>query len=135
MSDEARSTLALVPELRAELTARRGPATAAVVRRSIAAVASRAGLRVDRIDDALLIADVVLADRELERADPLQVELAASGGALELRFGPLPTGEAQRLLASAAMPGIGPVIERLATTTDAQADAQGEYLSVVVGER
>lgn len=118
--------------LRAQLVARRGPAAVAVTRRAVAALASRADLAIDRIDDALLITDALLADRELQRSGSLNVELTARPGALELRLGPLLAGDAQRLLADAALPGIGSVIERLATKATTVQDGDGEYLAVVI---
>ena len=59
--------------------------------------------------------------------------LTARPGSFALLMGPLAGDEAQRLLVDAALPMVGPVIERLATTAMTVDD--GSHLLVVVDAR
>ncbi|MEJ7797751.1 MAG: hypothetical protein WKF42_04560 [Solirubrobacteraceae bacterium] len=117
-------------ELTVEITAGRGDARLPVLRRAVAATCWRAGLPVDRIDDAILILEALLADRCTARSEELQLVLTARPDRFALTIGPLADSEAQRLLEHAELPIVGPVIQRLAsvaTTVDG-----GSHLLIVV---
>jgi hypothetical protein len=120
-------------ELNIHVTAARGPTRLPVLRRAVAGACSQAGLTLDRIDDAVLILEALLADPALARADEVHLVLTTSPDCLMLVLGPLPGAEAQRLLDEASLPTIGPVVARLATTACTIDD--GSHLLVVVGPR
>jgi hypothetical protein len=103
-------------ELTLHVSAGLGDARLPLLGRAVAGASSRAGLSVDRIDDAILILEALLADPETAAADEVQLVLSASPGSLTLSMGPFAVNEAERLLARAALPIVGPVIERLATS-------------------
>jgi hypothetical protein len=123
-----------VTEARRELTMRvsagLGGARLPVLRRAVVSASARAGLPVDRIDDAVLILEALLADRGTAQAEEVHLVLTARPGSFALMLGPLAAEEAERLLARAALPIIGPVIERLATTVLTVDD--GSHLLIVV---
>ena len=118
------------PELSVEVTAGRGGARLPVLRRAVAATSSRAGLPLDRIDDALLILEALLSDRMMMCAEEVHLVLTARPDSFALLIGPLPDSEAERLLADADLPIVGPVIQRLAST--AVTVDGGSHLLVIV---
>jgi hypothetical protein len=120
-------------ELTVQVTAGRGRARRSLVRRAVAGACSKAGLPIDRIDDAVLIVEALLADRPTARADEVHLLLTARPGSVELLLGPLPDDEAQRLLGDVSLPIVGPVIAQLATSACAVED--GSHLLVVVAVR
>ena len=108
--------VALDRELTVLVTAGRGHARLPVLRRAVAGACSKAGLPVDRMDDAGLILDALLADSRVARAAEVHLVLSAQPGSFALMLGPLADSEAERLLEQARLPVVGPVIERLATS-------------------
>ena len=117
-------------ELTVQVSAGRSPSRLPVLRRAVAGTAAKAGLPVDRIDDALLILEVLLADDQTASAEEVHLVLTARPRSFALLMGPLPGCEAERLLTCASLPIVGPVVERLATravTVDS-----GSHLLVVV---
>jgi hypothetical protein len=103
-------------ELTMQVSAGRGFARLPVLRRAVAGTSSKAGLPIDRIDDAILILEALLADGHVSQTEVVHLVLTARPGSLALLLGPFDGDEAQRLLVHAALPLVGPVIERLATT-------------------
>jgi hypothetical protein len=120
----------LATELTVQVSAGRGRARLPILRRAVAGTSSKAGLPVDRIDDAILILEALLFDACTARADEVHLVLTARPGSFALLMGPLAGTEAERLLAQAALPMVGPVIARLATT--AVTVDGGSHLLVVV---
>jgi hypothetical protein len=117
-------------ELTVQVSAGRGGARLPVLRRAVAGTSAKAGLPVDRIDDALLILEALLADARTARADEVHLILTARPGSFELVMGPLPGSEAQRLMTQASLPIVGPVVDRLATS--AMTVDGGSHLLIVV---
>jgi hypothetical protein len=117
-------------ELTVQISAGRSLARLPVLRRAVAGTAAKAGLPVDRIDDAILILEALVADARTADAEELHFVLNARPGSLALLMGPLAGDEAERLLANAALPLVGPVVERLATT--AVTVDGGSHLLIVV---
>lgn len=113
-----------------QVTAGRSRARLPLLRRAVAGTCSRAGLPIDRIDDAVLILEALLADAQTARSDEVHFVLTARPGSFSLLMGPLPDAEAERLLVNAGLPTIGPVIEQLATA--ALLVDEGRSLLVVV---
>jgi hypothetical protein len=108
-----------------------GPLVGPVLRRVVGMFAARADLPLDRLDDAVLVADLV-ASRAPDHvaADTVDVTLASSTRSLLLRVGPLHAGGGRELVTQAAVPGVGNVIEQLADGVDVETDGQHEFLLV-----
>ena len=116
-------------ELTVQITAGRGGARLPVLRRAVAATCSRAGLGLDRLDDALLILEALLADRAVADADEVHLVLTARPDSFALLLGPLADTQAERLLLE-DLPFVGAVIRRLAST--ALTLDGGSHLLIVV---
>lgn len=115
----------------AYVAVRPGPLAAPVLSRVVGMLAARAGCPIDRLDDALLIADAVAA-RAASFSDDgrIGVHVSAEPGGVELNVGPLRANGAQNLIASAELPGVGNILERVADElTPEQAKSQ-EYLRI-----
>jgi serine/threonine-protein kinase RsbW len=113
-----------------------GPLAAPVLGRVVGILAARADCPIDRLDDAMLVADAVAARAAAFAEDGrVNVQVAAGPGTLELRVGPLQVDGASALIASADLPGIGNVLERVADEleTEAAANGDGEYLRIRLG--
>jgi hypothetical protein len=108
-----------------------GPLVGPVLRRVVGMFAARADLPLDRLDDAVLVADVGAARAPAHvKAGTVDVALTSGRRSLELRVGPLRAGGGRALVVDAAVPGVGNVIEQLADGLDIQAEEDGEYLCV-----
>jgi hypothetical protein len=108
-----------------------GPLVGPVLRRVVGMFAARADLPLDRLDDAVLVADVVAARAPAHVADnTVDVALASSTRSLDLRVGPLRSGGAQALIVDAAVPGVGNVIEQLADGVEIENEGEHEFLRV-----
>ena len=81
--------------------------------------------------DAELIVDALVAQAaELSTVEPVRMSVSVQPRDLELRVGPLENGRAERLVASSAVDGVGPVIEKLADERRLLADGDAEVLSL-----
>ena len=108
-----------------------GPLVGPVLRRVVGMIAARADLPLDRLDDAVLVADLVAARAPAHVVgDTVDVELSSSARSLELRVGPLRGGGGEALVVDAAVPGVGNVIKQLADGLDIQPDGEHEFLHV-----
>ena len=99
-------------------------------------LAARADCPIDRLDDALLIADAIAATAAHFAEDGrVNVRVVAERGAVELHVGPLRPDGADGLIASADLPGIGNVLERVADELEPQPadNGDGEYLRIRLG--
>jgi serine/threonine-protein kinase RsbW len=104
-----------------------GPLGAPVLGRVVGMLAARADCPIDRLDDALLVADAVAAKAGSFADDGrIRVHVVARMGSVELRVGPLRPGGAGDLIASAALPGVGNVLERVADELQPQERLNGE---------
>lgn len=114
------------------LTVAAGPLLGPVLARVIAIHASRSDLPVDRVNDALLIADAVAA-RAPSQVDDGRVAVTVQSlpGRLEVRVGPLRSGGAERLLAGAALPQGERVVERLADDVKTRETSGGREVLVL----
>jgi serine/threonine-protein kinase RsbW len=114
----------------------RGPLAAPVLGRVVGILAARANCPIDRLDDALLIADAIAAKAASFAEDGrVNVRVVAEPGSVELHVGPLRTDGAADLIASASLPGIGNVLERVADELEPQPSVNGhaEYLRIRLG--
>jgi serine/threonine-protein kinase RsbW len=114
----------------------RGPLAAPVLGRVVGILAARADCPIDRLDDALLVADAIAAKAASFAEDGrVNVRVVAEPGSVELHVGPLRTDGATDLIASASLPGIGNVLERVADELEPQPAVNGhaEYLRIKLG--
>jgi serine/threonine-protein kinase RsbW len=108
-----------------------GPLVGPVLRRVVGMFAARADLPLDRLDDAVLVADLVAARASAHvAADTIDVALASSPRSLDLRVGPLRAGGGRALVVEAAVPGVGNVIEQLSDALDVKTEGEQEFLLV-----
>lgn len=117
---------------RTRVTVAVGPLVGPVLSRVVGIHASRANLPLDRLNDAVLVADAIAARAPAFTVDGrLPVSVQSSEGRIEIRIGPLRAGGPQRVLEGAALPAVGSVIERLADTVKVRGGAGGdEYLVI-----
>jgi hypothetical protein len=108
-----------------------GPLVGPVLRRVVGMLAARADLPLDRLDDAVLVADLIAARAPAHVAGGhVQVELEPGPRSLSLRVGPLRAGGGEALIVDAAVPGVGNVIEQLADELTVAPEGGDEYLLV-----
>ena len=117
---------------RTRVTVAVGPLVGPVLSRVVGIHAARAELPVDRLNDAVLVADAIAARAPaFTVGDRLPVSVQSGHGRLEVRIGPLRPGGGRRVLEGAALPGVGSVIERLADAVRVREGAGGdEYLVI-----
>lgn len=113
-----------------------GPLLPPILARAVGAYAARADLPLDRVDDAILVADALSAAASSEAVDGrLALRLDAEPGVLHVRVGPLRPGGAERLMSGASAGEAGNVLHRLAGRVGVRASGRGnEYLVVAVGD-
>jgi serine/threonine-protein kinase RsbW len=86
-----------------------------VLPRLVSALAARAHFSTDRISDAQLLADALVAHaHDALEGDLLRVGMHVEPRAIELRIAPLTAGRAQQLIGDSELDGLGRVIEKLA---------------------
>ena len=91
-----------------------GPLAAPVLGRVLSMVLARADCPMNRLDDAMILCDTLSAHAPAHARDAhLAFTMATDGQGIELRVGELAERGADRLLADAAVPGVGNVLERL----------------------
>jgi hypothetical protein len=119
------------------VTLANGPLVGPVLGRVVGMLAARADFPIDRLDDALLIADAVAAKAGSFAANGrIKVRVVSQIGSVELFVGPLLANGASDLVASAALPGIGNVLERVADELVSEQRAEhgdSEYLRIRLG--
>ena len=108
-----------------------GPLVGPVLRRVVGMLAARADLPLDRLDDAVLVADLIAA-RAPAHVSGSRVDVALEPGprSLSLKVGPLREGGGQAQIIDAAVPGVGNVIEQLADGVDVETEGDYEFLHV-----
>ncbi|MGH2968506.1 MAG: hypothetical protein ACRDK0_05515 [Solirubrobacteraceae bacterium] len=108
-----------------------GPLVGPVLRRVVGMLAARADLPLDRLDDAVLVADLIAARAPAHVAEG-RVDVALEPGprSLSLHVGPLRAGGGEALIVDAAVPGVGNVIEQLADELTVSPEDRGEILHV-----
>lgn len=112
----------------------RGPLVAPILGRVVGMLTARADCPIDRLDDALLVADAISAKAASFSDDGrVNVRVIARVGSVELHVGPLRAGGAEDLVASAALPGVGNVLERVADVLEPQRNGTGEFLVIRLG--
>ena len=118
----------------ATVTVRNTPLLAPVLTRVIGMLAARAQCPIDRLDDALLVADTVAAHGpDHARNGAVEVRLTAGEGVIELTGAALRPNGAQQMLADAELPGVGNVLERVADAVEVRTAEDGEALYIRLG--
>ena len=108
-----------------------GPLVGPVLRRVVGMLAARADLPLDRLDDAVLVADLIAARAPAHvAAETVDVSLEPGPRTLSLLVGPLRPGGGQALVVDAAVPGVGNVIEQLADELTVDPGEDAEFLHV-----
>jgi len=108
-----------------------GPLVGPVLRRVVGMFAARADLPLDRLDDAVLVADLIAARAPAHMAAAtVDVVLETGPRTLLLQVGPLRPGGGEALIVDAAVPGVGNVIEQLADEVSVVPADDGERLKV-----
>jgi hypothetical protein len=111
-----------------------GPLVAPVLGRVVGMLTARADCPIDRLDDALLVADAIAAKAGSFSDDGrVNVRVTARSGTVELHVGPLRAGGADGLVASAALPGVGNVLERVADVLEPVRENGNEFLLIRLG--
>jgi hypothetical protein len=106
-----------------------GPLAGTVLSRVAGALAAQAGLRLDRLADATLLAEALAAHGARHARDGrLMTRLSVAPGRLSIRFGPLGPGGAEALRRDATLPDVGSVLDRLADEVAVEGGAGGEVL-------
>jgi hypothetical protein len=107
-----------------------GPLVGPVLRRVVGMLAARANLPLDKLDEAVLVADVVAHRAGPYAAEAVQVRLTPGERTLWMRIGPLAPGGAKALLSEE--PDVGSVILTVADAVHVDTDDVGEFLRVCV---
>ena len=112
---------------------RNGPLVAPVLARVVGMLAARAQCPVDRLDDALLVADALAAHSQSHAADGhVTVALTAGAEGISLKVTELAKGGAKGLLQDASLPGVGNVLERIADEVRVEAEDESDRESLFV---
>ncbi len=102
----------------------------AVLPRVLSTLAARAYFSTDRISDVQLVADALAANADGSiNGNHLDVGVTVAQRYLELRIGPLRSGQGESLVAVAA-DGLAPVVERLTETKRVAREETGETLEL-----
>jgi hypothetical protein len=103
-----------------------GPLAAPVLSRVISMVLARADCPMDRLDDAMILCDALSAHAPAHARDGhVSFTMATDEQGIELRVGELAEQGADRLLADAAVPGVGNVLERISDELRVQPSSAG----------
>lgn len=120
----------------ATVTVRSGPLVGPVLSAVVAILAARSDCPVDRLDDALLLADAVAAHGPGHGANGrIRVHVVASPDGLELQVSDLRDGGGAALLQSADLPGVGNVLERVADAVEVVEDPDEVRLKLAFAAR
>jgi len=105
-----------------------------VLSRAVSAFAVRRDLAVDRVSDAMLLAEAISdhSARAFAGARP-SFALADGEGGIEVTVGPLAEGGGKRLRAGLELPGEGGSVETLADSVAVEKRDDGEYVAFRIG--
>jgi hypothetical protein len=104
-----------------------GPLAAPVLCRVVSMVLARADCPMDRLDEALIVCDTLSAHAPAYSRDGhLTYTLATDKQGIELRVCELAAQGAGKLLADAAVPGVGNVLERLSDELQVEPSSAGD---------
>jgi serine/threonine-protein kinase RsbW len=102
-----------------------------VLPRVMCVLAARARFTTDRISDAEVVADALVAHApESITGDHLTLTVCVEPRNLELRVGPLSSGSSERLIASSPVAGAGPVLQTLTDDRSVASEGSSETLAL-----
>jgi serine/threonine-protein kinase RsbW len=102
-----------------------------VLSRALTALAARHEITVDRISDAMLLADAISDAAPRGFADGhVRLSIADLPEGVELRVGPMEDGAAEGLRSSLDLPEVGGSLTTLADEVRTESDEDGDYLVV-----
>jgi hypothetical protein len=107
-----------------------GPLLPRVLDRLLGALAARADLSVDRLNDLSLVGDALSAAAEGVLADRRLDILATTNGGLELSFGPFVPGGAARVRRAGNLPGGGDLFSSVAKQVEVVDEGAAERLNL-----
>ena len=111
-----------------------GPLLPQVLDRLLGALAARADLSVDRLNDLALVGDAVSAAAAGTVVDGrLDVVATPTEGGLELSFGPFAPGGAARVRQAGGLPGGGDLFAGVAKQVEVVQDGESERLALRIG--
>lgn len=112
------------------------PQLAHILARVVTALAARARFSLDRLSDAQLVADAIVAHapESLDGAH-LALGIDTSDRRLDIRVGPLRSGQAQALVRQSAVGGLGPLLEKLTDDVEVESVHDGELLRLRLVDR
>jgi anti-sigma regulatory factor (Ser/Thr protein kinase) len=107
-----------------------------ILARVVTALAARARFSLDRLSDAQLVADAIVAHapESLDGAH-LALGIDTSDRRLDIRVGPLRSGQAQALVRQSAVGGLGPLLEKLTDDVEVENVDDGELLRLRLVDR
>lgn len=119
------------PANHARLRVTAGPLVAPVLSRVVGMLAARAQCPIDRLDDALLLADAVAAHApHFSIEDCLSVNVRADEQGMSLIVDGLRPDAGRELLAAAELPGVGNVLQRVADDVGEEPGGHGLRISL-----
>jgi hypothetical protein len=112
-----------------------GPLAAPVLGRLIAMLAARADFSLEGISEAEVITDALAAHAPMETVgSKIQLGVDPPNGRLVVRVGPFESGGAARVIEASALGDLPPVLERLTEDRRVESYAEGEMLSLTLGD-
>jgi serine/threonine-protein kinase RsbW len=140
LGEDGLGEVVILPDERAATTtvtiAPIDPLARTVLPRLLGVLAARANFSTDRISDALLVADALVAHAPASTsASHLSVVVNVAPRKLELRLGPLDPGCAQRLISDSDVEGVGRVIEKLTDEHGVAQSGSREELNLRLTDR
>jgi hypothetical protein len=123
------------PRNEATVSVRRSALVGPVLSRVVGILAARADAPVDRLDEVLLVSDAIAAHGPAHAVDDgvLRVLVQTTEELLRLSVGPLGPDGGRNLLAAAELPGVGNILERVASDVTVEPDPDGrEHLVILV---
>jgi serine/threonine-protein kinase RsbW len=113
---EPPSEVEAAPATAMGITITPAPLAQAILPRLLSVFAARAHFTTDRLADAQLVADALVARApESISGSRLSIGISVEPRDLELRIAPLRAGRAERLITDAALDDLGPVVGKLTT--------------------
>jgi serine/threonine-protein kinase RsbW len=104
---------------------------APVIGRVLAVLAARTDFPVDRLTDAMLIADALAANASAGFEDGnIRMVIEDGDGSIHVRVGPMQEGAAEKLREELQIPGLGATLEKLADDVSVDQGADGEFFSL-----
>ena len=111
-----------------------GPLLPPVLDRLLGALAARADLSVDRLNDLSLVGDAVSSVAgDFVTNGRLYVMATPTNGGLEVSFGPFVAGGAARVRRAGSLPGGGDLFSSVAKQVDVETDGTAERLKLQIG--